>query len=310
MDFWNYLILFIFGTAVGSFLNVVILRFDPDKDPNQKLFTKIDGRSHCMSCGKTLHWYELIPLFSFLIQLGRCRSCKAKLSFQYPIVELLSGAIFVLVPYLLLPIGISITPAILAPVVIWILAFLALLLISVIDFRLYIIPDGLNIAIFILAIVNFISLYISGGFGEFQHNIYNSFLGTHAGVSGTLLGMQAHFLFFIEENIWLNFLLGGIFGGIFFGSIFFLSRGLAMGFGDVKLALAAGFLLGLPDMILATMLAFITGALSGVFLMIRRRKGIKDYLPFGPFIALGITLVFFFGYDIVDGYFKFFSFLE
>ena len=75
------------------------------------------------------------------------------------------------------------------------------------------------------------------------------------------------------------------------------------------MATAAGLLLGLPDMILATMLAFITGAISGLFLMIRRKKGMKDHLPFGPFIALGITLVFFFGYDIVDGYFRFFSFL-
>ena len=307
LDLWIYLLLFIFGTAIGSFLNVVILRYDPDK----KLFAGTNGRSHCMSCGKNLHWYELIPLVSFIIQLGRCRSCKARLSWQYPVVEFIAGAIFVLVPYVLLPIGlINASYAVYLPVILWTLVFITLLLISVIDFHLYIIPDGLNVAIFIFAAVNFINLYLIGNFGELQNNLYHSLLGTHAGIAGTLLGTKAAFLMFMSQNIWLNFILGGVFGGAFFGAIYFLSRGRAMGFGDVKLALAAGFLLGLPDMILATILAFITGALAGLFLMIRRKKGIKDHLPFGPFIALGITFVFFFGYDIVDGYFKFFSFLE
>ncbi len=300
-------ILFVLGTAIGSFLNVVILRYNPESNPTQKLFTGINGRSHCMTCGKILHWYELIPLLSFIIQLGRCRSCKTRLSLQYPIVEFLAGLIFVLVPYVLLPIGGM--AASYASITIWIFVLLTLLLISVIDFHLYIIPDGLNLTLFALAIANFINLHFKGSFGVPENNLYHSIIGTHAAVSGTLLGTKATFLFFISQNIWLNFLLGGIFGAVFFGAIYFLSGGRAMGFGDVKMALAAGLLLGLPDMILATMLAFITGAISGLFLMIRSKKGMKDHLPFGPFIALGITLVFFFGYDIVDGYFRFFSFL-
>ncbi len=311
IDWWTYLALFIFGTAIGSFLNVVILRFNPETHPTQKLFTGINGRSHCMTCGKILGWYELIPLFSFLFQLGKCRSCKTRLSLQYPIVEFLGGLIFVVVPYVLMPIGITSiwTIAIILPIILWILVLLTLLLISVIDFYLYIIPDGLNLSLFIFAIVNFVNLYLKGSFGGAENNLYHSIIGSHAAVSGTLLGTKAMFLLFFGNNIWLNFILGGAFGALFFGGIYFLSRGRAMGFGDVKMAFAAGLLLGLPDMILATMLAFITGAIAGLFLMIRAKKGMKDHLPFGPFIALGITLVFFFGYDIIDGYFKFFSFL-
>jgi len=95
----TYLFLFIFGLAIGSFLNVVSLRFQP----GQRLLDLriINGRSHCPHCQKTLRWYELIPLLSFIVQFGKCRHCKKKLSLQYPLVEFLSGLIFVSVPLLL-----------------------------------------------------------------------------------------------------------------------------------------------------------------------------------------------------------------
>lgn len=92
-----FFVLFVFGLVIGSFLNVVSLRYDGGRfifDPRV-----IGGRSHCPHCKKTLRWFELVPLASFLAQGGRCRSCKAKLSIQYPIVELLYGATFVLVPW-------------------------------------------------------------------------------------------------------------------------------------------------------------------------------------------------------------------
>jgi len=299
--FWTYIILFIFGTAAGSFLNVVILRYDPDR----LLFSGISGRSHCSSCGRTLRWYELIPIISFLIQQGRCRSCKARLSFQYPVVELLSGLAFALPLYFLTPIGSMEIPYI--QVGLWVLMLLILILISVIDFRLYIIPDGLTISIGVLAILNFILLYTKDSFGALKEGLYNSSFSSHVALHGSFLGSKASFLF-INGNIWFNFMLGGFLAGIFFAAIYFLSRGRAMGFGDVKLAFVSGLLLGLPDVILSTLLAFMTGAIYGLILMALKLKGMKDHVPFGPFIALGITLVFVFGYDIVDGYFNLFSF--
>ena len=77
-------ILFVFGLAIGSFLNVVILRYDGEKF----LFDAkaLGGRSHCMHCGKTLRWFELVPVVSFLVQGGRCRHCGTRLSAQYPAV--------------------------------------------------------------------------------------------------------------------------------------------------------------------------------------------------------------------------------
>ena len=92
-----YFALFIFGLALGSFLNVASLRYEP----GQKLFDLkiIGGRSRCSHCRSQLSWYELVPLFSFFWQGGRCRKCNHPLSFQYLLVEFLSGLLLVLVPW-------------------------------------------------------------------------------------------------------------------------------------------------------------------------------------------------------------------
>lgn len=80
---------FLLGTVFGSFFNVVIYRFNTGKS--------LGGRSHCLSCGKTLAWYELLPVVSYLAQRGKCRSCHAHITSRYLVVELLTGALFLLV---------------------------------------------------------------------------------------------------------------------------------------------------------------------------------------------------------------------
>ena len=144
--------LFIFGLVIGSFLNVVSLRYDGEHfifDPRV-----IGGRSHCPHCKKTLRWFELVPLLSFLSQGGRCRRCKARLSIQYPIVELLYGATFVLVPWraaAFMVHGPASSRTAFLPAL-WILVFSSLFLIALIDLRTGIIPDELNVTLGILAI--------------------------------------------------------------------------------------------------------------------------------------------------------------
>ncbi len=280
-----------FGSAIGSFLNVVSMRYDYDGS----LAKNIHGRSHCPYCKKTLNWYELVPIISFLMQLGRCRSCRKPLSLQYPIVEILGGLFFVFVTFVFMPVN-PYFPVPYPLILIWILAFLILILISAIDFRLQIIPDNLNFLIGLLGIALFIYRYYENDFGLTSTGIHGSFLGSYA------------LMFWIYDNSLLaNTLLGLVFGGILLGGLYFMTRGRGMGFGDVKLAIAAGLLMGWPDSALALILAFIIGGALSVGLMLVKRKGRKDYLPFGPFIALGITLVFFFGYDIANAYFQFFN---
>jgi len=83
-----YIFVFVFGAIIGSFLNVVIIRY---KDGN------FSGRSKCVKCQTPLLWFELIPILSFFSSGGRCRHCGAPISWQYPIIETLVGLIFVLV---------------------------------------------------------------------------------------------------------------------------------------------------------------------------------------------------------------------
>ena len=82
--------LFIFGLAIGSFLNVAI-----DRIPQGK--SVIKGRSYCDSCRKTLSWKDLVPVLSFIYLKGKCRYCRHPLSFFYPFIEILTGILFVLI---------------------------------------------------------------------------------------------------------------------------------------------------------------------------------------------------------------------
>src|SRR5574343_2050011 len=86
---FSLILSFVFGAIVGSFLNVVSLRFNTG--------VGLGGRSKCMSCGTGLTWKELVPIFSFLFQRGACKKCKSKISWQYPLVEFVAGVIFVLI---------------------------------------------------------------------------------------------------------------------------------------------------------------------------------------------------------------------
>lgn len=127
---------FILGAAFGSFLNVLAMRFEEDG----WLFRRdiVRGRSRCQNCRKILRWYELVPILSFALQRGKCRDCDHSLSWQYPIVEILGGLIFVQ------------APAYFENPAIWILIFLTFLLVTLIDLRLSIIPDQLNIFLVVL----------------------------------------------------------------------------------------------------------------------------------------------------------------
>lgn len=90
MDILLLIFVFFFGTCVGSFLGVIT-----DRLPRGESIAK--GRSHCESCKKTLQFFDLIPLFSFLFLHGKCRYCQNKLSFYYPLIELVTGILFVTV---------------------------------------------------------------------------------------------------------------------------------------------------------------------------------------------------------------------
>ncbi len=295
-----YTFLFIFGLIVGSFLNVIIFRYQPGK---KMLDPKLIGgpgnwktRSRCMSCEKQLVWYELLPLASFLVQKGKCRGCRAKISFQYFLVELLSGAVFVFVPMfwaislplLFLPEYISMF---LILSFVWILVFLALIVLSAIDFRHFIIPDSMNS---LLAVLGVILLAVNNYYKRFSHT------------GGSFFGYYAD-LFGLRENIWVNYFFAVAIIMIFFALIIVITKGKGMGWGDFKLAGALGIIMGWPDILGTAFLAFIIGSAFSLVFVVLNKKKMKDIIPFGPFLALGAFLIFFFGRQLMDLYFKLFG---
>jgi leader peptidase (prepilin peptidase)/N-methyltransferase len=104
-----------------------------------------------------------------------------------------------------------------------------------------------------------------------------------------------------------NYLLAALIASSFFLIIFLISRGRAMGFGDVKLAVLMGLLLGLPNVLVALFLAFLFGAIIGVILMVFKKKSLKSEIPFGPFLIAGTFIAMLYGNQIIQWYLNFFQ---
>ena len=288
--------LFIFGAAIGSFLNIAASRYDPGRGVFS--LKSIGGRSHCPKCSHQLAWFDLIPLASFLYLFGKCRYCRGKISLQYPAVEIVAGFIFLLPLYFYERFQIASALALGEPLLwyyalaaIWVMALYVLLVLSLIDLRLYIIPDSVNVFLGILGIFKAVSLYF---FYKFDL------------VAGTFLGNYA-LLFGLRENVFVNHALAALIGAAVFGIIIYVTRGKGMGMGDLKLAAALGLLLGWPDILLVVTLSFILGSLYGIPGLIRGKYTMKDAVPFGPFMVLGAVATMFFGHKLLELYFTAFN---
>lgn len=182
MDILTIILAFIFGTIIGSFLNVVSLRF--------KTGMGIGGRSKCMSCGKELKWLELIPLLSFFIQRGSCKKCKSKISWQYPLIEFLAGSLFVLL-FLTFPpttyeMGIA--------TAIQIIAACLLIVIVVYDVKHKIIPDSFVYTHSALAL-----LYLFVGGNTLFHMPTFEAL-----IAGPLLAVPFALLWVVSKGTWMG----------------------------------------------------------------------------------------------------------
>ncbi len=258
MDSLSLVLTFIFGTVIGSFLNVVSLRYNTGRG--------IGGRSKCMSCNRELTWVELIPILSFLFQRGTCRKCKSKISWQYPLIEFLSGALFVLLFFTFPPT----TFAAAITTVIQILAACILVVVVVYDTRHKIIPDSLVYTFGVIALLN---LFVGGA------------------SSYSLWHMPT-----------LEALLAGPILALPFALIWLISRGKWMGLGDAKLVLGIGWFLGINAGINAIVLAFWIGAVTSIIWLFYTYKGFKPKteIPFGPYLILGMYLVMIFGMEVID----------
>ncbi len=285
MTIFTFSALFVLGLILGSFLNVVIFRYHPENF----LFSPapLRGRSKCRDCGRTLSWYELFPLLSFLIQFGRCRSCGARLSWQYPLVEFLTGVIFLTPIYFYSPISPAYS---VATGFFWTFILMLFLVLAGIDYRWFIIPDELNVLLAISGLVKIAWDDLYGDFGIFS----GAFIGSFSALFG------------LRENIWLNHFAGAAAGLAIVGLIIWLTKERGMGWGDFKLVGALGVIFGWPDIIFLLAFSFIIGSVYGLYVLATGKKGMKDSVPFGPFLVFGSLALIFFGNDILRSYFSIF----
>lgn len=255
---------FILGLIVGSFLNAVIYRM-------KKKESFVRGRSYCPHCSHELSFFDLIPVFSFIMLKGRCRYCNEKISWQYPLVEIFTGILFTL-SYFWIPFGGIIGSITLLYLFI---VFSLVIIVFVYDLRYFLIP---SMVVYLLAGVALLYRVI-GAFAFFKNGF-------------DLVSLQAIVIP----------LVSGISAAGFFFLIWAISKGSWMGLGDSEVALFIGIFLGFPKTILALFIAFLVGSVVGLALVALDKKGFKSEVPFAPFLIFGTVLAFFWGAEIISWY--------
>lgn len=245
-------IFFLLGSAIGSFINAASFRIAHAKN-------WVSGRSACPHCKQELAWYQLVPVVSYLVQLGKCSSCKAKLSIQYLLVELVLGALFLIAgqDWLMTQDLLELAFAL--------ILYTSLVFLFIHDLKYYILPDLVTLpTIIALLILQFFK------------------------------GADMRFIFW-----------GVLIGAGFFAAQFLVSKGKWIGGGDIRMGGVMGAALGIPYILVALMLSYISGALIGVGLLLSKKKSFGAKLPFGTFLALGTVATYWWGESIWSWYIGF-----
>ncbi len=273
----GYIFVFVFGAAVGSFLNVVIHRV-----PNE--LSIIFPNSACPQCQNPIKPYDNIPLLSWLFLGGKCRNCKNPISARYPAVELLTALLFVLVFWqigfnLFLPVSL-----------IFVAAIVALIFI---DAENMILPNVITYPLLVFALLVRLLLPI------FDSAAYFSDLNI-----SPLNQMY-------DSPMWLVSLVGAALGALVgggslwaVGELWKRLRGVeAMGLGDVKMMFAVGVLLGWRLTLLTIFLGAFTGAIIGIAVIARQKeKDFQAQIPFGIFLGIGSIIALLFGNQLIGWY--------
>ena len=246
--------MFVFGSIVGSFLNVCIWRM-----PRNESIVK--PGSHCPHCNKTILWYDNIPFISYLLLKGKCRFCKAKISFNYFLVELITASLFLITFnfYGLSPLFF-----------IYAALFSSFVVMTFIDLKFQIIPDEITypgVALgFILSLI-YPALQASETISQAA---LNSFLGILVGGGSIyLIGVVGEFLFKKE----------------------------AMGGGDVKLLAMVGAFIGWKLVLLTFFISPFFGIVAG---LVAKFKYKTNVIPYGPYLAAGTIVSIFWGNRILE----------
>jgi leader peptidase (prepilin peptidase)/N-methyltransferase len=276
-ELFAYIFIFIIGTAIGSFLNVVIHRV-----PNGESI--VFPNSTCSNCKKLIKPYDNIPILSWLILGGKCRNCQNPISPRYLFVELLTGFLFLLVYW---SVGFN---AFLPVVLVFVAAIVSLVFV---DAEHMILPNVITYPLLVFALL--VRLVFPLLFGADYFSDLKVF---------PLNQMQNYPVWLVSV---VGAVLGAIVGGGFLwlvGAIWKKLRGVdAMGLGDVKMMFAVGALLGWRLTLLSIFIGAFAGAIIGVFVIARQKeKDFQTQIPFGIFLGIGSILSLLFGEQIIYWY--------
>jgi prepilin signal peptidase PulO-like enzyme (type II secretory pathway) len=268
MNFVVPIFIFLFGLILGSFLNCLVWRLYKEET--------IGGRSYCPKCKKLIAWYDNIPVLSFMLLRGRCRHCHKPISWQYPIVEFLVGALFVLA--------------------FW-------------HYFNWVWPNNLqvfnvwfNANFWLVFLKSLIVIFVMTAVFIYDARWY---------LISTMLIIVAAVLFLILD-LFLGYQLWQMayslaIGIAFFGLQFVVTRGQGIGEGDIWLGgLMALIFPEISLLLTAILLSYVIGAIIGVALIAFEKKGLKSKVPLGVFLAFGTIITLFFGQGIVGWYLGFF----
>ena len=258
-----YTFVFLFGASIGSFLNVCIYRL-----PKEESLIKRD--SHCMSCGTEIKRRDLIPIVSWCMLRGKCRACGAPISPRYTVVEALNAVLYVLV---FVWFDVMQTPI---QAILVCLLFSALIVVFFMDWDTQLISNYVVIFIAILAVLEF-------------------FLTDDIGYITKADGSTS-------DDPWISQLIGIFAVSVPLLLIELLSKGRAMGRGDVYLMAACGAFLGVGGAIVALFIALITGSVAGI---IQKRKSGDSVFAFGPWLSVGVAIAAIWGQQLSNLYLNF-----
>jgi len=270
-----FVIVLLFGLIVGSFLNVCIARIPLE-------ISIVTPRSYCPQCKTPIRWYDNLPLVSFAVLRGRCRTCGQHISWRYPLVELLNGLLFL---WAIFEFGFT------GEAVLVMALCSTLVVITFIDLDHQIIPD----------VITFPGMVIGLAVAPFFMSTLAVPLPFGLGIILPPMGQNA--------AAFLNAFIGLVLGGAPLYLIGLLWEKLrkveAMGGGDVKFMAMVGSFLGWKGAFLTIMLGAMAGSVVGVTLILLKKHQADKVIPFGPFLAFGTLLTMFRGPEIIAWYLGF-----
>ena len=259
------LFFFLLGACIGSFLNVIIYRYNTGMT--------INGRSQCFSCGRQLRWFDMFPIVSFLTFRGRCRTCKSKISWQYPLVELITAILFV---------AVFSVDGFSSALIFDLVIFCVLIVMTVYDIRHKIIPDRLVVIFVVVGLAKMLLPLMHGG----DFSVLNF-------LAGFVFFVPFYLLWKVSNGKWIG--LGD--GKLAIGIGAFL--GLSLGLTAIVVGFWAGALFGLSYLGLQRICdsAWFSRTWLGLFFA-RNSLTMKSEIPFAPFLILGVLIVFFSGFNL------------